>query len=179
LKFEKTELTGVYIIEHDVHKDSRGAFVKTFHKEEFNKMGLENDFSESYYTRSKEDVIRGMHFQVPPYDHAKLVTVILGTVVDVILDLRKSSPTKGKHIAVELSRENRKSIYIPRGCAHGFAVLSESAIVFYMATTEHAPMHDKGIRFNSFGYDWRIKHPIISERDLGLPELTKFNEYFP
>lgn len=119
MKFEQTDIDGAFIIEHDVQKDARGAFVKTFHKEEFSQMGLEWDFRESYYTRSKEDVIRGMHLQVPPYDHAKLVTIIHGTVVDVILDLRRSSPTFRQHVAVELSRENRKSIYIPRGCAHG------------------------------------------------------------
>ena len=94
-------------MEHDVHEDLRGAFVKTFQREEFSKMGLEWDFCESYYTRSKADVIRGMHFQITPYDHAKLVTIIHGTVVDVILDLRQSSPTIGQHIAVELSRENQ------------------------------------------------------------------------
>lgn len=178
MKFIKTDLNGVFIIEHDVHKDSRGAFVKTFHKEEFSKMGLEWDFRESYYTRSKEDVIRGMHFQVPPYDHAKLVTIIHGTVVDVILDLRTSSPTVGRHIAVELSRENRKSIYIPRGCAHGFSVLSESAIVYYMVTSEYAPDYDRGIRFDSFGYDWKVGQPIVSERDLQFPPLGEFKDFF-
>jgi dTDP-4-dehydrorhamnose 3,5-epimerase len=134
MKFENTRIDGAYIIEHDIHKDSRGSFVKTFHKKEFLERGIEWNFCESYYTRSKEDVIRGMHFQTPPHDHAKLVTIILGTVVDVILDLRKSSPSFGEHIAVELSRENRKSIYIPRGCAHGFSVLGESAIVYYKIT---------------------------------------------
>lgn len=178
MKFIKTDLNGVFIIEHDVHKDSRGAFVKTFHKEEFSQMGLEWDFRESYYTRSKEDVIRGMHFQAPPYDHAKLVTIIHGTVVDVILDLRTSSPTVGRHIAVELSRENRKSIYIPRGCAHGFSVLSESAIVYYMVTSEYAPDHDRGIHFDSFGYDWMVGKPIVSERDLQFPTLGEFKDFF-
>ena len=178
MKFEKTDIDGVFIIEHDVYKDARGAFVKTFHKEEFSQMGLEWDFRESYYTRSKEDVIRGMHFQVPPHDHAKLVTIIHGTVVDVILDLRRSSPTLGQHVAVELSRENRKSIYIPRGCAHGFSVLGESAIVYYMVTSEHAPAHDKGIRFDSFGYDWKVGQPIISPRDLQFPKLAEYKDYF-
>lgn len=178
MKFEKTNIAGVYVIEHDVHEDSRGAFVKTFHKDEFSKMGLEWDFRESYYTRSKAHVIRGMHFQVSPHDHAKLVTIIQGTVVDVILDLRRSSPTLGQHIAVELSRENRKSIYIARGCAHGFAVLGESATIYYMVTSEHAPAHDKGIRFDSFGYDWKVGQPIVSERDLQLPALAEFEDYF-
>jgi len=178
VRFEGTVLPGVFIIEHDVHEDLRGAFVKTFQKEEFSKMGLEWDFRESYYTRSKSDVIRGMHFQITPYDHAKLVTIIHGTVVDVILDLRRSSPTIGQHIAVELSRENRKSIYIPRGCAHGFLVLGETAVANYMVTSEHAASHDKGIRFDSFGYDWNVARPIISERDLQFPTLAEFKDYF-
>ncbi len=178
MKFEATLLTGVFIIQHDVHEDLRGSFVKTFQKEEFSKMGLEWDFRESYYTRSKADVIRGMHFQIMPHDHAKLVTIIHGTVVDVILDLRQSSPTIGQHIAVELSRENRKSIYIPSGCAHGFSVLGEDAVANYMVTSEHAPSHDKGIRFDSFGYDWKIANPIISERDLQFPKLAEFKDYF-
>ena len=178
MKFQVTELPGVFIIDHHVHKDTRGALVKTFHKEEFSKMGLECDFKESYYTRSKEDVIRGMHFQISPHDHAKLVTIIHGTVVDVILDLRLSSPTCGRHFAIELSRENRKSIYIPRGCAHGFLVLGESAIVYYMATAEYSPSHDKGIRFDSFGYDWKTVLPVVSSRDMKFPTLDDFDEFF-
>lgn len=178
MKFQSTSLKEVFIIEQDVHKDLRGSFVKIFQKEEFAKRGLEWDFRESYYTRSREDVIRGMHFQVPPHDHAKLVTIIHGAVVDVILDLRRSSPTFGEHVAVELSRENRKSIYIPRGCAHGFGVLSESAIAYYMATSEYAPEHDKGVRYDSFGYDWVINQPVMSERDKSFPLLGVFSDFF-
>lgn len=179
MKFKETSLKSVFIIEQDVHKDLRGSFVKNFQKEGFERLGLECDFRESYYTRSKEDVIRGMHFQAPPYDHGKLVTVIQGTIVDVILDLRKSSPTFKQFIAIELSRENRRSIYIPRGCAHGFGVLSDIAIAFYMTTTQYAPEHDRGVRHDSFGYDWGINQPIMSERDksfTGLGEFTDFLE---
>lgn len=178
MKFEKTELMGVFFIEHDIRTDIRGAFVKNFQREEFSGLGLESDFRESYYTISKENVIRGMHFQVPPHDQAKLVTIIQGTVVDVILDLRSSSPTIGQHVSVELSHDNRKSIYIPKGCAHGFSVLTESATVFYMVTSEYAPASDKGIRYDSFGFDWRVVQPIISERDLQFPPLFEFKEYF-
>ena len=179
MKFEKTNLSGVYIIEHDVHNDSRGAFVKTFHKEEFSKIGLEWHFRENYYTRSKKDVIRGMHFQVRPHDHAKLITIVQGTVVDVILDLRRSSSTFKEHISVELSRENGKSVYIPRGCAHGFAVLEEGAIAYYLTTSEYASEYDRGIKFDSFGYNWMIAQPIVSERDLQLPTLAEFKDFFP
>ncbi len=178
MNFLKTMIDGVYIVQQDVHKDGRGSFVKNFQKKEFLSKGLEHDFKESYYTRSKEDVIRGMHFQLAPYDHAKLVTIIQGTIVDVILDLRKNSPTFKKHISVELSRENRKSIYIPKGCAHGFSVLSDSAIAYYMTTVEYEPKFDKGIRFDSFGYDWGIPNPILSDRDINFPPLDLFTEFF-
>jgi len=176
LKFSETLLNGVFIVEQDVNKDIRGSLVKNYHRESFEKAGLEADFKESYYTRSKEDVIRGMHFQIPPHDHCKLVTVIQGTIVDVILDLRENSSTFKHYIAIELSRENRKSIYIPRGCAHGFGVLSDTAVAFYMVTTQYAPDHDSGIRFDSFGYKWEINQPILSERDKSFRGLEEYLE---
>ena len=178
MKFIETALKDVYIVEQNVFKDDRGAFVNTFQESEFKNRGLDCDFKESYYTKSREDVIRGMHFQTPSQDHAKLVTVIQGTILDVILDLRKNSPTYKQHIAVELSRENRKSIYIPKGCAHGFGVLSDMAIAYYMVTTEHSPANDTGIRYDSFGHDWIIKSPIISDRDSGFCTLDEFESPF-
>lgn len=174
MNIRHTAIEGVYIVEQDVHKDKRGAFVKTFQRGFFESLGLECDFCENYYTRSHEDVIRGMHFQTPPHDHAKLVTVIQGTIVDVILDIRRGSPTYGKHVEIELSRENRRSIYIARGLAHGFGTLSESAIAYYMVTSEYAPDFDAGIRYDSFGFTWPIANPIVSDRDLAHP---RFGEY--
>lgn len=174
MKITPTQLQGVYIIEQDVFKDKRGAFVKTFQRSFFAEHGLECDFVENYYTKSHEDVIRGMHFQAHPHDHAKLVTVIQGTIIDVILDIRRASPTYGQHVEIELSRENRRSIYIARGLAHGFGTLSDSAIAYYMVTSEYAPDHDKGIRFDSFGYRWPITTPIISDRDLSHVPFEQF-----
>ena len=115
-----------------------------------------------------------MHFQIPPRDHAKLVTVIQGTIIDVILDIRKNSPTFGRHVEIELSRENRRSIYIARGLAHGFGTLSDSAIAYYMVTSEYSPEHDRGIRFDSFGYRWPISTPIVSDRDLSHVPFDQF-----
>ncbi|MEK6558315.1 MAG: dTDP-4-dehydrorhamnose 3,5-epimerase family protein, partial [Candidatus Margulisiibacteriota bacterium] len=120
----------------------------------------------------------GMHFQAPPHDHSKLVTVIQGTILDVILDIRQNSPTYGQYIALELSRENRKSIYIPRGCAHGFCVLSEMAIAFYMTTTVYEPQVDQGILFNSFGYTWPTENPVLSVRDKNFIDYKSFNTPF-
>lgn len=178
MKVINTDIQGVYIIEQNHKKDDRGSFVKMFQQSFFKENGLEYDFSESYYTKSKEGVIRGMHFQIPPYDHSKLITVITGKIKDVILDLRKSSPTYKHYFEVELSRENQKSIYIPRGCAHGFGVLSETAITYYMVSSEYMPDHDEGIRFDSFGYDWIIENPIISERDKNFNNLSDFKSPF-
>ena len=108
MKFIPTEIKGAFIIEQSVFQDVRGSFIKTFHEKVFEDIGLEHQFAEGYYTESKENVIRGMHFQIPPHDHAKIATVILGRIVDVIVDLRKRSKTYGKYISVELSRKNRR-----------------------------------------------------------------------
>lgn len=178
MKFVKTDLEGVYIIEPKVFGDSRGEFVKTFHEQTFREEGLVCDFKESFYSTSRKDVIRGMHFQVPPQDHAKLVYVTFGKILDVVLDIRKNSRTYGKHITVELSDMNRASIYIPSGFAHGFSVLSEEAVVIYMQSTMHSPEHDAGIRWDSFGMDWAIKSPVLSERDRNFPKLKEFKSPF-
>ena len=174
----KTPIHDVYVVEQTVTKDKRGSFVKNFQRSLFTQRDLECDFTESYYTKSHEDVIRGMHFQTPPHDHAKLITVISGTILDVVLDIRKSSKTYGQHFGIELSRENRKSLYIPRGLAHGFCVLSDVAIAYYQVTSEHNPDHDKGILFDSFGFTWPISNPIISDRDRAFPILSEFKSPF-
>jgi dTDP-4-dehydrorhamnose 3,5-epimerase/CDP-3, 6-dideoxy-D-glycero-D-glycero-4-hexulose-5-epimerase len=176
--FNKTPIHGVYIIEQKISKDRRGSFVKNFQNSLFEKHGLEYNFKESYYTKSHEDVIRGMHFQIPPHDHAKFITVISGTIVDVVLDIRKSSETFGTHFEIELSRENRKSLYIPRGIAHGFGVLSDMAIAYYQVTSEHNSEHDKGIHFDSFGFSWPIVNPVISDRDGAFPTFDDFESPF-
>ena len=178
MKFVKTDLKGIYIIEPKVFEDNRGQFVKIFHKQTFRGKGLSCDFKESFYSTSRKDVIRGMHFQVPPQDHAKLVYVTSGRILDVVLDIRKNSPTYGKYVPVELSDVNKKSIYIPVGFAHGFCVLSEEATVVYMQTTMHSPEHDAGIRWDSFGMEWGIKNPILSERDKNFSELEEFDSSF-
>jgi dTDP-4-dehydrorhamnose 3,5-epimerase len=173
-----TPIRDVYIIEQSVTKDHRGSFVKNFQSSVFEQNDLECDFKESYYTKSHEDVIRGMHFQTPPHDHAKLVTVIFGTIIDVVIDIRKSSRTYGNHFEIELSRENRKSLYVPRGVAHGFGVLSDVAIAYYQTTSEYNPEHDKGILFNSFDFCWPIANPILSNRDRGFPAFGDFESPF-
>jgi dTDP-4-dehydrorhamnose 3,5-epimerase len=173
-----TSLDGVYLIEPDIFEDQRGFFIKTFHAEIFKEKKLSCDFQESFYSISKKNVLRGMHFQVPPYEHAKLVYVTSGGILDVVLDIRKKSATYGKFIAVNLSAKNRKYIYIPKGCAHGFLSLEDGSIVIYLQTTVYSQKHDTGIRWDSFGMDWGINNPIVSERDKTFPNFMDFKSPF-
>lgn len=166
-----TNLDHVFEIENKQFHDHRGMFVKTFHYGEFRKNGLEAVFKESFYSISKKNVIRGMHFQLPPHDHAKLVYVVAGEILDVVVDIREESATYGKWFSTKLSESSAKSLYIGKGFAHGFLTLSDSAIVSYMTTTIHSPAHDTGIRWDSFGFDWVVVDPVVSERDSGLPKL--------
>jgi len=173
-----TKLDGVFIIKNMVFEDQRGTFCKTFNTETFSENNLCNDFKESYYSISQKDVIRGMHFQLPPYDHHKLVYVPQGEVMDVILDLRKDSDTYGEYINVNLSAENRNSIYIPKGLAHGFKVLKNNTITVYNVSTVYNENSDSGVHWNSFGLDWNVNNPIISEKDQKLTKFNNFNSPF-
>lgn len=168
----KTTLDGVYLIQNKIFEDHRGFFVKTFHKDVFEANGLESNFKESFYSVSKKNVLRGMHFQLAPHDHAKLVYVISGEILDVAVDIRKDSPTFGHCYSTTLSDSNGHSLYMGKGFAHGFLTLSETATVVYMTTTVHSPEHDTGIRWDSFGFDWGTDSSVISERDNGFVQLN-------
>jgi dTDP-4-dehydrorhamnose 3,5-epimerase len=169
-----TKLKGCFEIQPAIHKDLRGEFVKTFHLPTFSKAGVSEGFPEEYYSVSKKHVIRGLHFQLPPDDHKKLVNVISGTVMDVVVDLRVGSPTYQQHMITELSDFKRNALLIPSGMAHGFCVLSDSATMIYRTSTVHSPKNDSGILWNSIGIDWPTLMPIVSERDLLLPKMNKF-----
>src|SRR3990167_8516325 len=157
-----TKFSGVYVIEPKDFQDERGVFVKIFHQDIFLQNKLDHRFVESYYSVSKKNVIRGMHFQTPPADHTKLVYVTHGRILDVILDIRAGSTTYGQSISVELSSENHKIMYISSGFAHGFASLVDDSAVTYLQTTMHSPEYDHGIHVQSFGMDWGVAHPIMS-----------------
>lgn len=174
MNIEPTQIHGVYEIENKQFIDNRGLFVKTFHADIFKQFGFDDDFKESFYSVSKKGVLRGMHFQLPPHDHAKLVYVVEGEILDVALDIRKSSETYGKYHAVNLSSDNAKSLYMAKGMAHGFLTLSDSATVIYLTTSVHAPEHDAGVKWNSFGFDWGIEAPVISQRDDAFRRLDSF-----
>ena len=178
MKITDTKLAGVKIVEADTFPDNRGRFTKTFHKETFEKNGLNTRFDESFYSLNKKGVIRGMHFQTPPADHAKLVYVTAGAVTDVVVDLRKSSATYGQYISVELSQANSMMLYIPRGCAHGFVSLADDTCIVYMQETMRSAENEAGIRYDSFGMDWGVTEPILSKRDQEFPTLADFTTPF-
>lgn len=167
-------LNGCFEIRPFFVQDDRGIFVKTFHAERFAELGLPIDWREEYYSSSRKGVLRGMHFQTPPHDHEKLVYCMQGRVLDVIVDLRKASPTFGKHVCIELNAARGNGLMIPKGMAHGFLALSEDVLMAYKVTTVYVPSNDKGIRWDSFGARWGITQPIISTRDADHPAFSDF-----
>ena len=175
---EETKIEGVYIISNFNASDNRGVFVKTFNKEAFAGNKIDFEIRESYFSVSSKNVIRGMHFQLPPHDHEKLVYVPQGEIIDVVVDLRKNSNTFKECISVKLSSENRKSIFIPKGCAHGFKALTDNTITVYNVASEYNSSSDSGIRFDSFGFNWDVENPIVSDRDNSLEPLNQFNSPF-
>jgi dTDP-4-dehydrorhamnose 3,5-epimerase len=162
-------LPGVRLLRPIVRRDSRGLFVKTMHRDFFAGHGMATDFAEQYYSVSERNVVRGLHFQIPPHDHYKLVTCIEGEIRDVVVDLRRDSPTYRQHAAIEMSGERGDCVYIPSGLAHGFAVYSARALVLYNVSSVYAPAHDTGIRWDTAGIAWGVEAPLISDRDAGLP----------
>jgi dTDP-4-dehydrorhamnose 3,5-epimerase len=170
-------IPGCYELQPTVRPDARGSFVKTFHKEAFQERGLVQEFAEEYFTFSHQGVLRGMHFQVPPHDHTKIVCAATGRVIDVLVDLRKGSPSFGTAAALELSASKANMVYIARGVAHGFYA-QEEALLFYKVTSVYAAPFDKGVRWDSFGFQWPSFNPILSDRDRQLPALRDFNSPF-
>ena len=178
--FEKilTPFDDLFELQPIVRGDSRGSFVKIFHADTFAELGLAADFKEEFFSTSIKNVLRGMHFQTPPDDHDKVVCCMEGAVKDVVVDLRKNSPTFGKHFMLELSAEKSNMLYIPKGLAHGFLTLSERATMLYNVTTVYSPENDKGILWSSCGIDWQCDAPILSDRDKNHPTLAEFDSPF-
>jgi dTDP-4-dehydrorhamnose 3,5-epimerase len=176
--FEETPLAGVSLIKPRLFRDARGLFVKTFHAELYRSAGLDFTPAEEFYSVSRAGVVRGMHFQLPPHDHAKLVYCSAGRVLDVVIDLRKTSPTFGQHFATELSSETRAQLFIPSGFAHGFLALENDSTMTYLTSTVHAADADAGIHWRSFGFAWPVSNPIVSDRDEAFPTLADFTSPF-
>ena len=162
------------LIKGEIATDNRGSFFKPYNNEEILKMGIRFAVKEAFYSISKRDVIRGMHFQRPPSSQAKIITVIKGRIIDVLLDLRTDSKYYGKFISIDLKESDGKSIFIPKGVAHGFLGIDTENIVLYLADTKYSKENDDGVRYDSFGYDWGITNPILSERDVGFIKLEDF-----
>lgn len=172
--FKESKIAGCFEIQPKVFEDERGRFVKIFHEQAFAAQGLETNFAEEYYTVSNKNVIRGLHFQVPPMDHAKIVYCVAGEVLDVVVDLRKGSPTYGHYAQFELSVNKANGVYIPKGMAHGFCALSEQAIMVYKVSTIYSPAHDTGLLWNSAGISWPTSKVIVSARDQNFSTLKQF-----
>lgn len=178
----KTEIDGVVIIEPRLFKDDRGYFFESYSEKDFNAQVREIKFVQDNESKSSYGVLRGLHFQKPPYAQSKLVRVIKGAVLDVAVDIRKGSPTYGQHVAVELTEDNHRQFFIPQGFAHGFAVLSETAVFQYKCDNFYHPEADGGISIldESLGIDWRIpvEKAILSEKDTKHPLLKDFETPF-
>jgi len=174
----KTDIEGLFILEPRIFEDTRGKFIKTFTDEFFKDNNLNINIKETYYSISNKDVIRGMHFQTPPYDHIKLVYVPFGSITDVVLDIREKSDTYGKYFSLKLSSDNGKILIIPKGFAHGFKSLEDNTNVTYMQTSCYSANNDEGIRYDSFEFDWDCNKPELSTRDLSFQSLDEFKTPF-
>lgn len=173
-----TGLAGCREVRFHVHRDARGLFVKTYHEATFRSLGLCTDWREEFISTSSRGVIRGMHFQVPPMQHAKLVICLAGRALDVVLDLRAGSSTYGQCAAVELSADRANAMYVPEGFAHGFQALEDGSSLLYKVSSMHSPPHDLGLRWDSIGFDWPLSSPIVSPRDAAFGGLSEFQTPF-
>lgn len=178
----KTDIEGVVIIEPRVFKDARGYFFESFSQREFEEKVRKINFVQDNESMSSYGVMRGLHFQRPPFAQSKLVRCVKGAVLDVAVDIRKGSPTYGQHVAVKLTEDNHRQFFIPRGFAHGFAVLSDMAVFQYKCDNYYAPQADGGISIldSELGIDWHIPldNAILSEKDTLHPCLSDFDSPF-
>ena len=182
MPFETTDIPGVLVFEPTVFEDSRGYFFESYNEKSFKESGIDLRFVQDNQSSSMYGVIRGLHYQLPPYAQAKLVRVLQGKILDVAVDIRKGSPYYGRSFCIELSTENKKQLFIPIGFAHGFSVLSEKAEVFYKCDALYNKESDAGICFNdpSLKIDWKIpaNKIIVSDKDKMLPALAECKNAF-
>lgn len=180
MKAEKveTKIPGCYVIKLASFKDERGGLTKLFHNETFEKLGLASDFREEYYSSSKKGVLRGLHFQLPPHEHVKCIFCLKGAIVDVVVDLRKDSPTYQEHLIFELNEKDPLLIYIPSGLAHGFYATEDDSLFLNKTTTVYNGESDTGIKWDSCGIDWPDPNPILSDKDKNLITLQEFQSPF-
>ncbi len=183
MNFTPQSILDVVLIEPTVHVDNRGYFIETFRQDLFERaVGYQVNFIQDNESKSTKGVLRGLHYQLPPYTQAKLVRVIEGSVLDVAVDIRKSSPTFGQHVAAVLTSENKHQLFVPHGFAHGFLVLSDSAIFAYKVDNYYSPEHDRAIAFddNDLDIDWRLPLELLqlSNKDKTHPNLSDVLDLF-
>jgi dTDP-4-dehydrorhamnose 3,5-epimerase len=182
MKFTETKILDVIIIEPTVFGDERGYFLESYNQKKFEEVVGKTSFVQDNESKSSKGVLRGLHFQKPPYEQAKLVRCIEGEVLDIAVDIRKNSKTYGQHIAVLLSGDNKRQLFVPRGFAHGFLVLSDTATFAYKVDNTYAPEFDAGIRWNDneLNIQWGMENSevMISAKDTELPFFTEFESPF-
>lgn len=183
MKFILQKIPDIILIKPDIKEDDRGYFVETFRKDLLEEtVGFKINFVQDNESKSKKGVLRGLHYQLPPYSQAKLVRVTEGRVLDVCVDIRKSSPFFGKHVAVELASNNANQLFVPHGFAHGFVILSDFATFTYKVDNYYAPDYDRGIAFNDedLDIDWKIPYELLSlsQKDKAHPTLAKTKDLF-
>lgn len=185
--FAKTDVDGAFLIEPKVFGDERGFFMETYRKDEFEKAGIATEFVQDNHSKSKKGVLRGLHFQTA-HTQAKLVRVIRGAVLDVVVDLRKASATYGKYVAEILSSENKRQLFVPKGCAHGFLTLEDDTEFVYKCDDYYEPAYDGGIIWNDseIAIPWQqhfdtygILEPVLSDKDTKHPTFSQFSERNP
>ncbi len=182
MEFIRTSIPDVVICEPKIFGDDRGYFTETFRKHALDEfLGYEVPFCQDNESKSKYGVLRGLHYQMPPFTQTKLVRVLEGIVLDVAVDIREGSPTYGHHVAIELSAENKRQLFVPRGFAHGFVVLSETATFAYKCDNYYAPEYDRGVLFNdkTLKIDWKVpfEKMLLSEKDKQQPLLLNAEKF--
>jgi dTDP-4-dehydrorhamnose 3,5-epimerase len=179
MPFIHTPFPDLLIFEPHVHRDERGYFLEAFNQKTFLEAGIKSDFVQDNQAKSTKGVLRGLHFQKGEHAQAKLVRVLQGSVLDVVVDIRKESPTFGLSFSIELNDENKRQLYVPRGFAHGYVVLSDTAVFFYKCDNFYSPAHESGIKFNDpkLNIDWILNEHelVLSEKDQNLPIWDKFS----
>lgn len=170
----ETSIPGCFELIPRKIEDDRGWFVKTFHHNVYENLGFETDWREEYYSVSHKGVLRGLHFQLPPHDHEKLVYCTFGEVIDAVVDLRVGSPMYGQHVLFQLNAAKANMIYISKGCAHGFYTVSDTATMMYKVSSIYAPDADIGVLWNSLDIRWPDQSPVVSVRDAGFKAFNDF-----
>ncbi len=181
MQFTQTKLKDVWLIQPQVYNDKRGFFMESYSKKDFTEHGINTEFIQDNHSKSTEKyTLRGLHFQRPPYAQTKLTRVIRGAVIDVVVDIRKGSPSYGQWQSFELSEKNQLLLYIPRGFAHGFCTIKENTEFIYKVDNYYAPEYDSGIIWNDsdLNIDWPTNNPLLSEKDRMLPSYKSINSPF-